>query len=140
MKILVDTDVMFDTLTKREPFYKDSAIVWSWASEGLVEGYISAISVNNIFYIVRKLNGLEYAQRLVDRILEDFEIISLTKDILKQARTIDSGDYEDLIQYFSALHEGCEIIVTRNKRDFPQIGLKLMTPKEFIDYFTNEIS
>ncbi len=43
--------------------------------EGIVEGYISAISINNVLYISKKLHDLEYAQGLVDKILKDFQII-----------------------------------------------------------------
>lgn len=132
MKVLVDTNAILDVLTKREPFYVDSAKAWTFVEEEIVEGYISAISVNNLYYIVNKLNGRKPAELFVDRILEDFNVIALTKDILKQARTVDNKDYEDLIQYFSALHEGCDAIVTRNKRDFPHLGLELITPSELV--------
>jgi predicted nucleic acid-binding protein len=64
--------------------------------------------------------------------LEDFRIIALTKDILKQARTIPRKDFEDLIQYFSAIHEGCEGIVTRNKKDIPSVGIKIIAPVELL--------
>ena len=72
------------------------------------------------------------AALFVDQILEDFEITNLTKSILKQARTIQKKDFEDLIQYFSALHEGCDFLVTRNKKDFPAIGMKILSPKELL--------
>ena len=132
MKILIDTNVILDVLTKREPFYMDSARVWTLLKEEVIQGYISAISINNLYYIVSKLSGLKTAESFIDKILEDFGIISLTKDILKQARTIPKKDFEDLIQYFSAIHEGCEYIITRNKKDFPSIGIKIMTPAEFL--------
>ncbi len=74
-KIFVDTNVLLDVLTKREPFYENSAMIWSLVEEGIVEGYISAISVNNVLYISKKLHDLEYAQGLVDKILKDFQII-----------------------------------------------------------------
>lgn len=132
MKILVDTNVILDVLIKREPFYVDSARVWTLVRERVITGYLSAISVNNLYYIIRKLKGHKMAALFVDQILEDFEIINLTKSILKQARTIQKKDFEDLIQYFSALHEGCDFLVTRNKKDFPAIGMKILSPKELL--------
>ena len=68
MKIFVDTNILLDVLTGREPFYEHSAIIWSLVEERIVEGYISAISVNNVFYISKNLKGLEYAQELVDKL------------------------------------------------------------------------
>jgi predicted nucleic acid-binding protein len=55
MKIFIDTNVLLDVLIEREPFYKDSAVVWTMVEKNLVKGYISAISVNNIYYISKKM-------------------------------------------------------------------------------------
>ncbi|GBE05038.1 MAG TPA: PIN domain-containing protein [Nitrospirae bacterium] len=132
MKILIDTNVILDVLTERKPFHLDSARVWTLVSENMLQGYISAISVNNLYYIINKLKDMKSAETFTDQILEDFEIISLTKDILTQARRVAKKDFEDLIQYFSAIHAGCEYIITRNKKDYPRIGIKILTPAEFL--------
>ena len=132
MKTLIDTNIILDVLTKRVPFYIDSAKVWTLVREGIIEGCISAISVNNLYYIVNKLEGQKAAKSFVDQLLEDFGIIALTKNILKQARTIPQKDFEDSIQYFSAINEGCECIVTRDKKDFPSIGIKIISPAELL--------
>lgn len=132
MKILVDTNILLDVLIQRRPFFQDSARVWSLIHDGLFEGYVSAISVNNLYYIVRKLRDKETAEVFVDDLLRDFEVASLTKNILRQARTVAGKDYEDSIQYFSAIQEGCEILLTRNKKDFPSTGLQLLSPSEFL--------
>lgn len=138
MKIFIDTNVLLDVLTQRTLFYDDAAVVWSLVEQGIVSGYISAISVNNVFYIARKLKTLEDAQSLVDKILKDFRVIALDYEILKLARTISNQDYEDLIQYFSAIKSGCNYLITRNKKDFPDSGIDLLLPKEFLILFTHE--
>lgn len=132
MKVLVDTNVLFDVLARREPFVLDSARIWTLINRRVIEGCLSAISVNNLYYIIRKLKGHESAVGFVDQILEDFEIVALTKSILKQARTVKGKDFEDLIQYFSAIHEGCEILVTRNKKHFLSGGLRVLTPQDLL--------
>lgn len=131
MKVLIDTNVLLDVLTQREPFYKDSAVIWSLAEEKIIEGYISAISVNNIYYITKKLNDEKTAGSLVDKIMKDFNVISVTYEILKLARTKD-GDYEDLIQYISALQNACDYIITRDPKGFPKKGIKIIAPTAFI--------
>lgn len=135
MKIFIDTNILLDVLTGREPFYKNSAIIWSMVEKDLVKGYISAISVNNVYYIVKKQKGKNEAEKLVDKILKDFKIIPLTYEILKFARTMKGKDFEDIIQYFSALQTGCEFIITRNKKDFPKKKLEVVEPGEFIEKF-----
>ena len=134
MNALIDTNVLLDVLTEREPFYKDSAVIWSLAEENCIQGYISAISVNNVYYITRKLKDKKTAGTLVDKILKDFNVIALTYEILKLARTIDA-DYEDLIQYFSALQKGCDYIITRDPNGFPKKGIKIIKPTIFIKKF-----
>ncbi len=135
MEILVDTNVLLDVLTGRKPFVEDSASVWSLIQEGLLDGFLSAITVNNLYYIIRKLRDRETAEGFVDRVLEDFEIVSLTQTILKQSRSrsVAGKDFEDSIQYFSALQEGCDVLVTRNKRDFPKVGIEILTPHELLE-------
>jgi len=133
VRVLVDTNVILDVLTKREPFYIDSARVWSLAAEGVIQACVAAITVSNLYYIVNKLKDRGTAGALADRVLDDFDVTPLTADILRQSRTLPEKDLEDMIQYFSALHQGCEVLVTRNKRDFPAAGLKVLTPAEFLE-------
>lgn len=137
MKVFLDTNVLIDVLTKREPFYSNSAKIWTMVEKNLVKGYISAISVNNIYYIIKKLKGKNEAEQIVDKIIKDFKIISLTYEILKLSRTINKKDFEDIIQYFSALQKGCEFIITRDIKDFPKKEIKVIEPSEFIEKFEN---
>jgi predicted nucleic acid-binding protein len=132
MRILLDTNILLDVLTQRQHYFEDSAKVWTLVNSGVIEGYLSAISINNLYYIVRKLRDRKTAEAFVDDILRDYEIASLTKTILKQARTISGKDFEDSIQYFSAIQEGCEVLITRNKKDFPALGLQVFSPGEFL--------
>lgn len=140
MRILVDTNILLDVLAKRQLHFDDSAKVWTLVHSELVEGYLSAISVNNLYYIVRNLQDRKTAEAFVDDILNDFEIASLTKSILKQARTVMGKDFEDSIQYFSAIQVGCEVLITRNKKDFPALGLQILTPREFLQQLQKGIS
>lgn len=138
MKIFVDTNILLDVLTRREPFYEHSAIIWSLVEERIVEGYISAISVNNVFYISKKLKGLEYAQKLVDKLLKDFHIVAVDYEVLKLSRTIAGRDYEDLIQYFSAIKSESLYLITRNTKDFPETGMEILAPQAFLDLFIHQ--
>ncbi len=83
MKIFFDTNILLDVLLEREPFYEQAAILWSLVEKEKLTGYISAISVNNIFYISRKYKGQENAEKIIDIILEIFTVIPLDYEILK---------------------------------------------------------
>ncbi|MEI7616929.1 MAG: PIN domain-containing protein [Actinomycetota bacterium] len=132
MKTFLDTNVILDVLAKREPFYIDSAKVLTLVNEKIVSGYLSATTVNNIYYILRKLTNKETAKNFITEILESFEIIPVTKVILNQANRIKIPDFEDGIQFFSALDGGCDFLITRNAKDYPKLGIKIISPAEFI--------
>ena len=72
------------------------------------------------------------AGNFVDEILDDFKVVPLTKDILRQSRTIPEKDYEDSIQYFSAINTGCQFLITMNRKDFISKGLKIVSPADFL--------
>jgi len=138
MKIFLDTNVILDVLVKREPFYIDSAKILTLVNEKIIPGYISAITINNIYYILSKLKNKDLARNFIKEILESFEIIPLTKIILQRANTINIDDFEDAIQYFSALEYECAFLVTRNYKDYPEDkinninNIKIMAPAELI--------
>lgn len=62
-------------------------------------------------------------------------IIELTGSVLEQAKQdLKFRDYEDAIQYYSAKSK-CDVIVTRNKKDFPHKDVKVMNPEEFLSSY-----
>jgi predicted nucleic acid-binding protein len=132
MKTFFDTNVLLDVLVKRIPHYTHSAYIWDFVKKDLIQGYISAITINNLYYILKRITGKDLAGKFIDEILDDFNIISLTGEILMQARTVKNKDYEDAIQYFSAVNAGCEFLITRNKKDFLSAGLNIVSPGELI--------
>jgi len=132
MKIFLDTNIILDVLVKREPYYINSARIWTLTKEESIQGYISAITVNNFYYIIKKLKNSKIAGNFIDEILDDFKVVPLTKDILRQSRTTPDKDYEDSIQYFSAINTGCQFLITRNKKDFISARLNIISPTEFL--------
>ncbi len=133
MKVLVDTNVLLDVLAKRQPFYADSAAIWSLAEDGLIEGLVSAVSFTNIFYIVRKLAGAETAQRTLVLLRDTFTAVACDVPILNRA--IDAGfkDFEDAVQYFTALQAGAVCLVSRNPDHFPRTNdCPVISPAEFL--------
>ena len=131
MKVFVDTNLLLDVLAEREPFYKHSARVWSMAETGAWKCMISVISLNNIFYIVRKTRDTATARQVLVLLRDVFTGVALSPRILNQAIDSDMADFEDAIQFYSAIHVGAEYLLTRNVSDFPQDSLPVLTPEEF---------
>ena len=132
MRVFVDTDILIDVLARREQWYQDSVQIWTMAESGKMTGIVSALSLNNIFYIVRKLEGLKTANKSVLLLRNTFELAATTGQIVNQ--TIDSGlkDYADAIQYFTAIHANADILLTRNIKDFPRNEIPVLDPADYL--------
>ena len=132
MKIFLDTNILLDVLLDRKPFSEPSSKVWRLAECGRLEAVISAISFNNIFYIVRKYAGKEAAQRTVEVMNVNFSVFPLTRDIIGKAIAAKLPDFEDSIQFFSAVSCAADYIITRNAKDFPQDSIPVLSPAAFL--------
>lgn len=134
MKVFLDTNVLLDILAKREPFYTASSEVWSLAESGAVQGCISAISFNNIYYVMRKMAGKRNADKAL-RILRDiFMPVAPDSLILNQAIDSAMNDFEDAIQFHSAIRAGADCLITRDPSHFQneETDMAISTPDEFL--------
>jgi predicted nucleic acid-binding protein len=132
MKIFVDTNLLLDVLAKREPFYTAAARVWTLAETGACEALVSAISFNNVFYIVRKARDTAAARRALVLLRDVFASVAPDQRILNQAIDSDIPDFEDAVQFYSALHANADYLLTRNIGDFPAGVLPILAPDEFL--------
>lgn len=132
MKIFIDTNILLDVLRSRQPFVNESLSIWALVENEKVEGFISAISFNNIYYILRRTLGNKVAYDALRIIRNTFRIITLDERILNKAIDSQFNDFEDSIQFFSAIHAGAEYIITRNVKDFPKESIPILTPEAFL--------
>lgn len=131
-RIFIDTNVLLDVLARREPHYAPAAEVWTLCEEGKLKGSISAISFNNIFYIVRKLSGKKAARQTMEILRDVFEPVALDAQIIHQSSDAGFGDFEDAIQFHSAVRAGADALITRNAGHFPKTKISIVSPKEFL--------
>ena len=132
MSIFVDTNVLLDVLAKREPYYADAARIWSLAECGKVEGQVSVISFNNIYYVVRKVGTRKAAEDALRLLRDVFVPIPLSVQILHQAIDAGFADFEDAIQFHSAIHAGARFLITRDPDHFPDGGPAVLSPAEYL--------
>lgn len=133
MKVLIDTNVILDVLYKRESFYKDSLNVWRLCETKQIEGYISALTIPNIVYVLRKELDSEKTLEIIKTISLVFNIHELKEDILIDAAELKYDDYEDALQTITALKLKCEYIITRNIKDFKESKILAIKPCELIE-------
>ncbi|HEY9671285.1 MAG TPA: PIN domain-containing protein [Waterburya sp.] len=128
MRVLIDTNVVLDFLQDREPFGEDAAKLFEKIDAGEVEGFIAAITVTNIYYIVRKAAGLLAAQDAIAQILMDLHICAVDRGILEQAIALNFQDFEDAVQCACAIAHGVDAIITRDASGFVSAGILVVSP------------
>ena len=133
MDLLIDTNVLVDVLQKRYPYYEYSSLIWKLCETGKARGYVSALSIANIIYVMKKHISKERIEPVLSMLFQIFHVASLTSDDLSKAASLHWDDYEDAVQFSTAEKTGSCFIITRNKKDFSETEkLKVMTPEEFI--------
>jgi len=127
----MDTNIVIDFLANRQPFAMDAAKLFDLAVKGKVRIFIAAVSYNNIYYILRQSMPGNATLRLLEELADMTEITDVTAVGIRQSLKTDFKDYEDAIQYHSALSiPDLDFIVTRNTKDFKKSKLAVLTPTE----------
>ena len=133
MKVLIDTNIILDVLCKRPDFYKDSAKVFKLCEVKRISGVISALSIPNIMYILRKELDSEKTKEILDNLSLIFSIADLKADDLKKAADMQFKDYEDAVQSACAARIKANYIITRNIRDFAMSKVAAIKPTELLE-------
>ena len=133
MKVLIDTNVILDVLCGRAEFLEASSRVWKYCEINKLSGVISALSVPNIVYILRKELDPDKTKEIIDRILLIFDVAELKAEDLRKAAEMKTSDFEDAIQMCCADRINADFIVTRNIRDFVSSPVPAVKPSELLD-------
>jgi predicted nucleic acid-binding protein len=132
-KLFVDSDVVIDFFTDREPHANPASELFELNEQGNVRLYLSAVSINNIYYIVRRFLGHKKTLEVIETLTEMTEIVGTTKKEIIQALKNNFTDYEDSVQYSSALTiKDLDVIITRNIKDYRNSSIAVMTPLNFL--------
>lgn len=131
-KLLIDTNIVIDLLSKREDFYQEAQELFTLADDNKVELYISALTFANTHYLLSKHLKLDEARKILIRFKVLVKVSDLDDKILELALTSNFKDFEDAIQYHTALENGIDSVITRNKKDFKHAKIPVMTAKEYL--------
>lgn len=131
-KIFVDANIVMDLLEKREEFYQEAQELFTLSDKKNVKLYISALTLANVHFLLFKHLKME-ARKVLAKFKVLVEILAVDDKILDLALTSDQKDFEDAIQYYTAIENEMDIIITRNKKDFKNLDLPILTAKEFLN-------
>ncbi|MCQ2244192.1 MAG: PIN domain-containing protein [Bacteroidaceae bacterium] len=129
--LFLDTNVVIDYLTSRECFSMYSAALFQLAEDGIVELYLSDITITNISYILRREEKDKLYASLT-MLAESVNIVAASSPIIKRAIKAKWDDFEDATQYFSAMNCKADYLVTRNAKDFKDSTIPVVSPQELL--------
>jgi predicted nucleic acid-binding protein len=130
--IFVDTNIVIDLLAKREPFYKEAQDLFTLSDKKEVQLFISSLTFANAYYsIVRHHKEVE-AKKYLSKFKVLVTILSLEDKAIELALASDFKDFEDGLQYFVALDNEADVIITRNKKDYRNSKIPVMTAGEYM--------
>jgi predicted nucleic acid-binding protein len=132
INILLDTNIVIDLLASRDPFYAEAAELFSLDDKKSVKLSVSALSLANTHYIVSKFTNDQEARKILRNFKVIVDVLPLDNKVVDLALNSDFKDFEDAIQYFTAIENDQKLIVTRNKSDFKDSKIPVMTASEFL--------
>ena len=137
MKVLLDTNIIIDVALERQPYVTNSETVLAFVEQRQIEGYISAATISDLYYIIRKQKGRNLTIEFLQEILIFCQIATVNQTVITMAFTTNFKDFEDAIQYSTAVVNQLDGIITRNPQDFPVVTPRIITPEQLIEELTN---
>ncbi|QJB44492.1 type II toxin-antitoxin system VapC family toxin [Dolichospermum flos-aquae] len=139
MKVLLDTNIIIDIALERQPYVTNSETVLAFVEKRQIEGYISASTISDLYYIIRKQKGRNLTIEFLQEILTFCQIATVNQTVITMAFTTNFKDFEDAIQYSTAVVNQLDGIITRNPQDFPVVTPRIITPEQLIEELTNSL-
>ena len=134
MKVFIDTNILIDFLAARQPFAEDAIALFQLADDNEIELMVSDLSIVNTIYVLRRMHyGLTEIYDSLDSIRPLLTITSMGTSVIDRCLQHRSDDFEDEMQYLSAVDANADYILTRNAKDFDFGDGSVMTPRGFFE-------
>jgi predicted nucleic acid-binding protein len=132
IKIFVDTDICLDVLTGRKPYHAIAEKLFSLADLGKIKIYVSSLCFANIDYILINHYKRKDSRLAIAKFKTIVNVLSVDDKIIELAIASEFTDFEDAIQYNTAIENNLQLLITRNTKDFKRAKIKIMTPEIFM--------
>jgi len=131
-KIFIDTDVCLDLLAKREPHYLYAATLFTLADKGELKLAVSSLSFSNLNYLLSRQYSMVEARRILRKFKVLVQVLSVDDKVIQLALNSKFKDFEDAIQYFTAIESGITFLLTRNIKDYKKAEIPVQTPELYV--------
>jgi len=131
-KIFIDTDVLLDVLLNREPHVKNSSKILAYIEKNLFKGYTSSLILSNCYYIISSNINHKLALNSINKLRSILTILPYTDKEIGESINSSFNDFEDGVEYFIAVNNGINTIITRNIKDFKKADCNVFMPTDFL--------
>lgn len=133
MKVFLDTNILLDVLIERNnPKFTDNAMVILGLGEnGIIDLYMSVLSITTIAYVLKNMTASK-KKSIIQDLISIVKVLPLLPEHIGNMLDSPMTDIEDALQVQSAKEGACDIIVTRNAKDFKDAGLPVIEPDELL--------
>jgi predicted nucleic acid-binding protein len=131
-KVFVDTDIVLDLLSNREPFYIHAAYLFSEADKNEIKIYVSSLSFSNLNYILSKQYSTDQARKKLLKFKTLVTVLAVTDKVVELALASEFKDFEDGMQYYTAIENNIKTLLTRNLKDYKAADISVMTAEQFL--------
>jgi predicted nucleic acid-binding protein len=131
-KIFIDTDVCLDLLAKREPHYGYAATLFTLADKGELNLFVSSLSFSNLNYLLSRQYATTEARRILSKFKVLVRVLPVDGKVIELALNSKFKDFEDAIQYFTAIESGITFLLTRNIKDYKKAEIPVQTPELYV--------
>ncbi|HTL82001.1 MAG TPA: PIN domain-containing protein [Bacteroidia bacterium] len=131
--VFLDTDVVVDFLSGREPHHSVALRLLSAAHMKKIKIHVSVLSFANSHYILSKFMKDNIVRRKIIGMQILVTTLALNDQIFGLALSSDFKDFEDGIQYYTAIENNIHVIITRNLRDFRSSKIAVLHPEQYLN-------
>jgi predicted nucleic acid-binding protein len=132
-KVFLDADVVLDFYVERQPHHNIALRLFSELKQSKVRCYTSVLVVANVYYVLSKIEGKQYAIDKMRRLRKLVAIASMDESIIDDALASPYKDFEDSIQFHCAVRNGIKTLITRNAKDYPKGRLLIAEPIQYLN-------
>ena len=130
--LFLDTNIILDLVSPRPPFTEFAQKIFSRSQRNKIELYVSVLSIVNINYLLAKVTDKAQAKQILQKIKPLINILPLNDKIIQLAFASDFNDFEDAVQYYTALEYNITTLITRDLKDFKKASINVMTAEQYL--------
>lgn len=130
-RLFLDTNIVIDLLERREPYCHDAVRLFTMAYNKKVQLVVSPITYATASFLLRK-HGSDGVRNLLSNFRQLSRVATVTERTVDDSLASQFKDFEDAMQYYTAVKTKADAIITRNGKDFTNSKIPVMTAAEYI--------